>query len=111
MNYEKEIEELKRQMKRLQESYLQMSKNQVPVVEKADDAINKADAVTPYRETKVAYYGETEKIFYDVPNGIVSVFFDNYNGEYTADRLSDRLIVTFPEKLTDSTNVTIMIQK
>ena len=45
MDYEKEINELKRQLIMLQNSFLQMSKNQVPVTEKADNASNKIPQV------------------------------------------------------------------
>lgn len=45
MDYEKEINELKRQLERLQNAFLQMSKNQVPVTEKADNASNKIPQV------------------------------------------------------------------
>lgn len=109
MDYEKEINELKRQMNRLQEAFLQLSRNQVPVTAKADDAYNKAEAVTPYTETKGGYYGETEKTFYDAPMGNVSVFFDNYNGIYATSRVDNRLIVSFDE-LKAETNITISIQ-
>ena len=66
--------------------------------------------ITPYEQTKKAYYGETEKVFYGVPQGNVSVFFDNYDGEYEISRIEDRLIVSFPERLTDITNITITVQ-
>ena len=63
----------------------------------------------PYKETKTAYYGEKEKNFYGVPNGVVSVFFDRYDGEYTVSRNNDILTVAFPS-LRSETNVTIMVQ-
>lgn len=65
--------------------------------------------LTPYKETKTAYYGEKEKNFYGVPNGNVSVFFDKYNGEYEVSRNNDILTVAFPS-LRAETNVTIMVQ-
>ena len=65
--------------------------------------------ITPYTETKTAYYGESEKVFYDAPSGNVSVFFDNYNGNYGVSRIDNRLTVSF-DALTDNTNVTISIQ-
>ena len=67
--------------------------------------------ITPYEETKKAYAREIEKVFYQVPNGNLTVFFDNYNGEYEVKRIADRVTISFPERLTDATNVTIMIQK
>ena len=67
------------------------------------------NAITPYEQSKVGYYGETEKAFYGVPNGNISVFFDNYNGEYEIDRSADRLTIKFP-KLEQQTNISIMVQ-
>ena len=68
--------------------------------------INKLE---PYKETKTAYYGEKEKRFYGVPSGVVTVFFDKYDGEYTVSRMDDVLTVSFPA-LANETNITIMIQ-
>ena len=72
---------------------------------------NQVNEITPYEDTKKAYYGEIEKVFYGVPNGNTTVFFDNYTGAYTTKRISDRLIISFPERLKDMTSVTIMVQK
>ena len=66
--------------------------------------------ITPYEQSKVGYYGENEKVFYGVPNGNVSVFFDNYTGDYSTSRIEDRFTITFPERLTDMTNITVMVQ-
>jgi len=67
--------------------------------------------ITPYEQTKVGYFGENEKVFYGVPNGNVSVFFDKYDGEYEVVRIEDRLTIKFPERLTDMTNITVMVQQ
>lgn len=64
--------------------------------------------VTPYIETKTAYYGESFITFYNVPNGNVSVFFSNYDGGYSARRMGADLIISFLE-LTDETDITISI--
>ena len=65
--------------------------------------------LTPYKETKTAYYGEEEKNFYGTPDGVVSVFFDKYNGEYTVIRNGNGVQVSFPT-LEKETNITIMVQ-
>lgn len=70
---------------------------------------DEVSALTPYEETQRAYYGETEKTFYNAPAGNVSVFFDNYNGPYSVSRVEDRLIVSF-NRLDKETDVTISIQ-
>lgn len=66
------------------------------------------ESITPYTETKTAYYGEKEKTFYDVPKGNISVTFDSYSGDYSTKRVSDRVTVFF-DTLTDSTNITISV--
>lgn len=61
--------------------------------------------ITPYTETKTGYYGETEKTFYNVPDGNVTVF---GLSEYTMDRISGNITLTF-DALTKETNITISI--
>lgn len=65
--------------------------------------------VTPYTETKTAYFNESEKTFYKVPTGNITVLFDNYNGEYTVSKVVDRVTVKF-DKLKDKTNITIEVK-
>lgn len=67
------------------------------------------DDVTPYTETKKAYYNEKEKTFYKVPQGNVEVFFDNYSGAFSTSRVMDRVTVYF-DTLTDPTNITISVK-
>jgi len=85
----------------------------VPVspIERQISALNsRVSAITPYEQSKEAYYGEIEKVFYGVPNGNVSVFFDNYDGTYDIVRVKDRVTITFPERLADMTNINISVQ-
>lgn len=103
------IEELEERLNTFEASLLQMAKNNEPIVAKVDDTSNKVTQITPYTETKTAYYGETEKTFYDVPQGILSVYFSNYNSDYSVVRVCDRLTVTF-YALTEQTDITISIQ-
>lgn len=65
--------------------------------------------ITPYTESKKAYYNEKEKTFYNVPQGNVLVQFSNYQGSYAVNRIADRLTVTF-DQLTENTDITISIQ-
>lgn len=65
--------------------------------------------VTPYTETKTAYYDESEKTFYNVPEGNVTVFFDNYSGDYSVKRIMDRVIVSF-EKMKERSIITISVK-
>ena len=66
-------------------------------------------AITPYTETKTAYYGESEKTFYNIPDGNITVLFDNYNGSYSVKRTVDRVTVSF-DTLTKATNITISVK-
>ena len=66
--------------------------------------------ITPTVMTKTAYYGEKEKTFYDVPLGNITVFFNNYNGDYSINRVQNRLIVSF-DTLKEKTNITISVME
>lgn len=74
-----------------------------------DGARQSVANITPTVITEKAYYGETEKVFYDVPMGNTSVFFSNYNGSYSVSRVSNRLVVLF-DTLSEPTDITISIQ-
>ena len=110
------IEDLEERLNTFEQSLIQMGINQTPVVDKVDATANKVDitanrvdSLTPYTETKTAYYGEKEKTFYGVPQGgNVTVMFDNYKGNYSVSRIMDRVTVSF-DTLTDSTNITISV--
>lgn len=105
------IEQLEKRVAQLEQMVLQIAKGNVNTIGKVDDTSNRVTAITPYTETKTAYYGETLKTFYDVPQGNVNITFDNFNGEYTYEREEDRLYITFNEPLeVTQTNITISIQ-
>jgi hypothetical protein len=64
------------------------------------------EAITPYTETKTAYIGDAEIVFYDVPEGgNITVFFPY---EDSMERMHDRIIITF-EPLEEVTDITISI--
>jgi hypothetical protein len=103
------IQDLEERVDALYNSILQMQQNLNPVIEKADDTAIKVEQITPYTETKTAYFNEKEKTFYNVPSGNVTVLFDNYNGNYSVSRVADRVTVSF-DTLTEQTNITISIK-
>lgn len=70
-----------------------------------DGARQNINDITPYTETKIGYYGETEKTFYNVPEGNVTVY---GLSEYTMDRVSNNITLSF-DALTEETNITISI--
>lgn len=105
MTLEQRVNQLEKQFDNLNKAFLQAQRNQVPITAKVDDSANQIINLTPYTETKVGYYGETEKTFYNVPDGNVTVFGLK---EYSLDRISDRLIITF-DALTEQTEITISI--
>ena len=78
-------------------------------LEFVDQMGHSIDDITPYKETKTAYYNESEKTFYGVPEGNVEVFFDNYNGQYTISKVVDRVTVKF-DVLSQPTNITISVR-
>jgi len=112
MNIQEEIINLKSRLDSLQESFIQSQRNAVEVTANADtgkQAMAQVMEITPYTETKTAYYGEKEKNFYNVPQGILTVYFDNYTGSYSVERIDDRLTVSF-DTLENDTNITIIVQ-
>lgn len=109
MTLEQRVNSLENRFNSLQNSFIQTQKNQIPVTAKTDEAKSSIENLTPYIDTKMAYYNESEKTFYEVPEGNLTVFFDNYNGSYSVNRIQNRIIVSF-DTLTESTNITISIR-
>lgn len=67
--------------------------------------------ITPYTVTKTAYIDDTEITFTEVPDGNMSVFVKDSEGNYpsyTVERSGDRVTVSF-EALKQITTVTISI--
>lgn len=88
------------------------SSGDVPVdpIQRQISALNRRiNEITPWTTSKMGYVGESDKIFYDVPEGNTLVFFDNYNGNYSINREADRLTVSF-DTLETETNITLSIQ-
>lgn len=105
MTIEQRVTKLEKSLARLNDSFVQAQKNQVPITSKTDENSNNIKSLTPYTDTKIGYYGETEKVFYDVPEGNVTVY---GLSAYNVSRISNRLILTF-DALTDQTSITISI--
>lgn len=78
-----------------------------PIQQQISALNRRISSITPYTATKYGYFGETEKVFYDVPNGNVTVF---CNVDNTFERIEDRLIVKFADRLADTTEITVMVQ-
>ena len=72
--------------------------------------VQNINKITPYVSNKRAYYGDSQITFYNVPEGNVSVFFDNYFGPYSFERVSNMITVSFDVLTVVSTNITISIQ-
>ena len=108
MTLEQRVEKLEKLYANLSDSFITAQKNQVVNVAKTDDNNNNIKSLTPYTETKVGYYGETEKTFYNVPEGNVTVYGLGFNQIISANRVADRLTLTF-DALTEETNITISI--
>ena len=97
------------QMNNLTEQVSNIEDVQDAQAENIAELNTRVDDITPYTETKRGYYEETEKTFYNVPEGRVSVFFSNYNGSYSINRIEDRLTISF-DALENETDITISIQ-
>ena len=68
------------------------------------------EEITPYTATQTAYYGESEKVFYGVPQGNITVFWDNYNGDYSVQRIEDTVMVSFDTLTVAEATISIMVQ-
>lgn len=109
MNYEYEIDKLKKAVANLNNTVLQMAKNNTPMVSKVDNTANIVTTITPYTETKTAYIGDTEITFDNVPSGNLSIF-GLLSRLYRVDREFDRVVITLLAPLDEVTEVTISIQ-
>lgn len=112
MNYDVEIHKIWDTLNSLQAAFIQSQRNQVPITGKVDETSNRVDTLTPYTETKQAYIGDTEISFFDVPDGNLSVFFRDEQGnypDYTIERVSNTITICFDE-LQEVTTITITIQ-
>lgn len=105
---ESRIKDIEDRLNELTLNFLQAQKNQVPITARVDNTVVKVEQITPYTETKTAYYGEKEKTFYGVPSGNISVYFDNYTGDYLITKVVDRVTVSFGA-LEQNTKITISI--
>ena len=110
MNYEYEINKIKAQLQNLQEIVLKMSRGNTEEVGKREQTTAQVDNLTPYTETEMAYIGDTQVVFVDAPEGNLNVYFSNYNGGYSTERMANGLIVFLDEPLEEVTEVTISIQ-
>lgn len=103
------IQDLEERVDALYNSVLQLQANLNPVIDKTDNTANKVEQIAPYTDSKIGYYGESEKTFYAVPEGNVTVSFDNYNGNYSVIRVADRVTVK-TDALSEQTNITISVK-
>ena len=67
-------------------------------------------APMPYTVTQTAYYGESEKVFYGVPQGNITVFWDNYAGNYSVQRFDGGVTVSFDTLTVAEATITISVQ-
>lgn len=108
MSIEERLLSLESCLNSLQTSFMQAQRNAVEVTAKADVGYNKPDA--PYTATQTAYYGESGKNFYDVPEGNITVFWDNYNGDYSVQRFDGGVNVSFDTLTVAEATISIMVQ-
>lgn len=75
------------------------------LIEHINQLGKQAEAITPYKDTKTAYIGDTEVTFLNTPSGNLTVYFPY---EYSVQRSTDRIIISFAE-LDEVTDITISI--
>ena len=111
MDYEKEINELKAQIKRLQVAFLQASENQVPIIEKTDNTASKVDQIYPVTLSNKAYIGDTVSVFECDKAGNVSAWVTQEDGSQvpcTTEVEASKISVIF-EPLKKVATVTVSI--
>ena len=108
MTIEERLSNLEDRFNSLQASFIQAQQNSVEVTARADVGFNKPDA--PYEATETVYYGETSKNFYNVPQGNITVFWDNYAGDYAVERNDDVVTVSFGAIEVAEATISIMVQ-
>ena len=108
---EERLRQLEMQVRNLQQAFIQSQQNNVPVTAKTDTTATKVEQITPYTATKTAYIGDSEVAFTDAPEGNLSVYIKDSEGNYpsyTVEGLSDRIRVSF-KPVEYVTEVTISI--
>ena len=108
MTIEQRISNIESRLDSLQESFIQSQRNNVEVTARADAGYNKPDA--PYTATQTVYYGESGKNFYDVPEGNITIFWDNYAGDYSVQRFDGGVNVSFDTLTVAEATITILVQ-
>ena len=105
------VQNLEKRLDNLMTAFIQSQQNETPVVGKIDDTASTVESITPYKETKTGYIGDKEAVFMTERQGNLTVFVEDTDGHtinYTVERLSDRIIVSF-EPLENITYITISI--
>ena len=101
MTLEDKVNQLESRLNNLQNAFLQSQKNQVPVTAKTDDTANKVVEITPWTATKTAYIDDTEVTFTDAPQGNVSVYMTDKEGQTvpcTFERVYNGIKVLFEKR-------------
>lgn len=111
MNYEFEIQEIKKQLNNLQNSFLQAQRNQVPITNKVDNTANEVVQITPTTYTKTVGIGETEVTFTDIANGNISVFIKDNEGKFPTFDMdkSGNILTVYFEPLENVATITVSV--
>jgi hypothetical protein len=104
--------ELTQRLEKLEQSFFASRSREVDNTYRSEDALNKADALTPYTETKTAYIGDTEVVFTEIPSGNITAYAEDTEGNnpyyVQLKRDNDRVTVVY-EPFKYVTKVTISI--
>lgn len=105
MTIEQRLQNMENRLSSLQESLIQMQKNQTLTTTKADNTSAQVNVITPITFIEKAYIDDTQVVFTDVPAGNMMVYFDK---PYVINRENDRVTITF-DPLEEPATITISI--
>ncbi len=100
-------EELTRRLLSLEQAFQASTKRAVDNTYTAESANSKADALTPYTETKTAYIGDRSIDFVGIPEGNITVFGIEQN--YKMTKTGSYLFIEWETPLEEVTQITISI--
>lgn len=104
--------ELTRRLMLLEQAVMNGKSREVGNTYRSEDALNKADSLTPTVLTKQAYIDDTAVVFNNVPSGNITVYVEDANGSflnYSVSRVTDMITVSFDKPLEYTATITLSI--
>ena len=104
--------ELTRRLLLLENAVMAGKSREVNNTYRSENALNKANNLTPTILTKQGYIDDTEVVFNNVPNGNITVYVEDANGSflnYSIARMTDMITVSFDKPLEYTATITLSI--